>query len=104
MTETRISETQTFFDTVERSLDSALARLDDAANLRAMLAEVEKQIQETWPEILASDDGGTVSADDQVQLSVILDKINQLEAKTRARLVWSDDLGNYIRKSLDKSI
>ena len=104
MTETRISETQTFFDTVERSLDSALARLDDAANLRAMLAEVEKQIQETWPEILASEDGGTVSADDQVQLSAILDKINQLEAKTRARLVWSDDLGKYIRKSLDKSI
>ena len=104
MTETRISETQTFFDTVERSLDSVLARLDDAANLRAMLAEVEKQIQETWPEILASEDGGTVSADDQVQLSAILDKINQLEAKTRARLVWSDDLGKYIRKSLDKSI
>ena len=104
MTETRISETQTFFDTVERSLDSALARLDDAANLRAMLAEVEKQIQETWPEILAFEDGGTVSADDQVQLSAILDKINQLEAKTRARLVWSDDLGKYIRKSLDKSI
>ena len=104
MTETRISKTQTFFDTVERLLDSALARLDDAANLRAMLAEVEKQIQETWPEILASEDGGTVSADDQVQLSAILDKINQLEAKTRARLVWSDDLGKYIRKSLDKSI
>jgi septal ring factor EnvC (AmiA/AmiB activator) len=103
VTETRISKTQTFFDTVEQSLDSALARLDDAANLRAMLAEVEKQIQETWPEILASEDGDTVSADDQVQLSAILDKINQLEAKTRARLVWSDDLGKYIRKSLDKS-
>lgn len=95
---------QTFFDTVEHLLDSALARLDDAANLRAMLGEIEKQIQETWPEILASEDVGTVSADDQLQLSSILDKINQLEAKTRARLVWSDDLGKYIRKSLDKSI
>ena len=104
MTESRISETQTFFDTVELSLDSALARLDDAANLRAMLAEIEKQIQETWPEILASENGGAVSADNQVQLAAILDKINQLEAKTRARLVWSDDLGKYIRKSLDKSI
>ena len=104
MTDTRISKTQTLFDTVERSLDSALVRLDDAANLRAMLAEIEKQVQEVWHEIESSEEGETFSADDKVQLSKILDKINLLEAKTRARLVWSDDLGKYIRKSLDKSI
>ena len=104
MTETRISKTQTFFDTVEQSLDSALLRLDDAANLRNMLAEVEKQIHDIWPEIESSEQGGTVNAEDQAQLSAILDKINLLETKTRARLVWSDDLGKYIRKSLDKSI
>ncbi|MDB2389669.1 hypothetical protein N9X12_00375 [Alphaproteobacteria bacterium] len=104
MTDTRISNTRTFFDTVERTLDSALARLDDAANLRDMLAEVEKQVHEIWPEIEASEQGGTVSADDQLQLSAILEKINLLETKTRARLVWSDDLGKHIRKSLDKSI
>ena len=50
------------------------------------------------------DQGGTVNAEDQAQLSAILDKINLLETKTRARLAWSDDLGKYIRKSLDKSI
>ena len=100
MTETRISKTQTFFDTVERSLDSALARLDDAANLRAMLAEVEKQIQETWPEILASEDGGTVSADDQVQLSEILDKIKQIEEKALNKLGIT---GKGLKKFLEKS-
>ncbi|ADE39099.1 hypothetical protein [Candidatus Puniceispirillum marinum] len=104
MTDIRTSKTQTLIDTVERSLDSALVRLDDAANLRAMLAEIEKQVQDVWPEIESSQVGGTFSADDKVQLSAILDKINLLEAKTRARLVWSDDLGKYIRKSLDKSI
>lgn len=104
MTDTRTSKTQTLIDTVERSLDSALVRLDDAANLRAMLAEIEKQVQDVWPEIESSEEDGTFSADDKVQLSAILDKINLLEAKTRARLVWSDDLGKYIRKSLDKSI
>ena len=104
MTDTRISKTQTLFDTVERSLDSALVRLDDAANLRAMLAEIEKQVQEVWHEIESSEEGETFSADDKVQLSKILDKINLLEAKTRARLVWSDDLEKHIRKSLDKSI
>ena len=104
MTDNTISSTQTFLDTVERSLDSALSRLDDAANLHTMLAEVEKQIQETWPEIESSEQGETVSADNQVQLSAILDKINLLETKTRARLTWSDDLGKHIRKSLDKSI
>ena len=104
MTDSRTSNTQTFFDTVERSLDSALSCLDDTAKLRAMLQEIEKQIQETWPEILASEDGGKISADDQVQLSAIVDKINQLEAKTRARLIWSDDLEKHIRKSLDKLI
>lgn len=104
MTDTRTSKTQTFFDTVERSLDSALARLDDAANLRTMLADIEKQVQDVWPEIESSEEGGSFSADDKVQLSKILDKINLLEAKTRARLVWSDDLEKHIRKSLDKSI
>ena len=104
MTDTRTSDTQTFFDTVERSLDSALSCLDDTSKLRTMLQEVEKQIQETWPEILASEDGGKISVYDQVQLSAILDKINQLEAKTRARLIWSDDLEKHIRKSLDKLI
>ena len=104
MTDTNISTTQTFFDTVEQSLDSALLRLDDAANLRNMLAEVEKQIHEIWPEIESSEQGGTVSADNQLQLSAILDKINLLETKTRARLTWSDDLAKHIRKSLDKSI
>ena len=104
MTDTNISTTQTFFDTVEQSLDSALLRLDDTANLRNMLAEVEKQIHDIWPEIESSEQGRTVNAEDQAQLSAILDKINLLETKTRARLVWSDDLGKYIRKSLDKSI
>ena len=104
MTDTNISTTQTFFDTVEQSLDSALLRLDDAANLRNMLAEVEKQIHDIWPEIESSEQAGTINAEDQAQLSAILDKINLLETKTRARLIWSDDLGKYIRKSLDKSI
>lgn len=104
MTDTRTSKTQTLFDTVERSLDSALVRLDDAANLRAMLADIEKQVQDVWPEIESSEEGGSFSADDKVQLSKILNKINLLEAKTRARLVWSDDLEKHIRKSLDKSI
>jgi hypothetical protein len=102
--DTDISTTQTFFDTVEQSLDSALLRLDDPANLKAMLANVEKQIHDIWPEIESSEQGGTVSADNQLQLSAILDKINLLETKTRARLTWSDDLAKHIRKSLDKSI
>ena len=104
MTDTNLSATQTFFDTVEQSLDSALLRLDDGANLQAMLAEIEKQIHDIWPEIESSEQGGTVSADNQLQLSAILDKINLLETKTRARLTWSDDLAKHIRKSLDKSI
>ena len=104
MTDTSRSNAQTFLNTVEQSLDSALLRLDDAANLKAMLANVEKQIHEVWPEIESSKQGRTVSADNQLQLSAILDKINLLETKTRARLTWSDDLAKHIRKSLDKSI
>jgi len=104
VTDTIIPNAQTFLDTVERSLDSALLRLDDAANLQAMLAEIEKQIHDIWPEIESSEQTGTVSADNQFQLSAILDKINLLETKTRARLTWSDDLAKHIRKSLDKSI
>jgi hypothetical protein len=104
VTDTRTSKTHTLFDTVERSLDSALLRLEDAANLRAMMEEVENQVQEVWPLIESSEESEKLSADDKVQLSVILDKINLLEAKTRARLAWSDDLGKHIRKSLDKSI
>jgi hypothetical protein len=104
VTDTNIPNAQTFLDTVERSLDSALLRMDDPANLQAMLAEVEKQIHDIWPEIESSEQGGTVSADNQLQLSAILDKINLLETKTRARLTWSDDLAKHIRKSLDKSI
>ena len=68
MTDTIIPNAQTFLDTVERSLDSALLRLDDPANLQAMLAEVEKQIHDIWPEIESSEQGGTVSADNQLQL------------------------------------
>jgi hypothetical protein len=104
VTDTSRSNAQTFLNTVEQSLDSALLRLDDAANLKAMLANVEKQIHEVWPEIESPEQGRTVSADNQLQLSAILDKINLLETKTRARLTWSDDLAKHIRKSLDKSI
>jgi hypothetical protein len=104
VTDSNLSSAQTFLDTVERSLDSALVRLDDAANLKAMLAEVEKQICDIWPETESSKKGGTVSADNQVQLLDILDKINLLETKTRARVTWSEDLAKHIRKSLDKSI
>ena len=68
MTDTNIPNAQTFLDTVERSLDSALLRLDDPANLQAMLAEVEKQILEIWPEIESPEQGEVVSADNQLQL------------------------------------
>ena len=81
MTDTSRSNAQTFLNTVEQSLDSALLRLDDAANLKAMLANVEKQIHEVWPEIESPEQGRTVSADNQLQLSAILDKINLLETK-----------------------
>ena len=62
---------------------------------------IEKLLAEDWPAIEASlrDDG--LSTDDQQRLLHLLESINALETKTRARLAWSEDFEAHMRRAME---
>ena len=72
-------------------IEGAKPLVGDGAAFLAATRAIEKLLAEDWPAVEAGlrDDG--LSADDQQRLLQILESINTLETKTRARLAWSED-------------
>ena len=90
-----------FLNALGDHIEGAKLLVGDGAAFLAATRAIEKLLAEDWPAVEAGlrDDG--LSADDQQRLLQILESINTLETKTRARLAWSEDFEVHMRRAME---
>ena len=86
---------------LDDQIEGAKLLVGDGAAFLVATRAIEKLLAEDWPAIEANlrDDG--LSADDQQRLLLLLESINALETKTRARLSWSEDFEAHMRRTME---
>ena len=90
-----------FLNALGDHIEGAKLLVGDGAAFLAATRAIETLLAEDWPAVEAGlrDDG--LSADDQQRLLQILESINTLETKTRARLAWSEDFEAHMRRAME---
>ena len=90
-----------FLDALNDQIEGAKLLVGDGPAFLAATKAIEKLLAEDWPvvELSLHDDG--LSTDDQQRLINLLESINILETKTRARLSWSEDFEAYMRRAME---
>ena len=83
-------------------IESACSCADDAPAFHKVNQSIAKVMSEAWPpiaEALAS-----IEPDVELRASItkMSEKLADLEARTRARLVWAEDFEDYIRESVTR--
>ena len=90
-----------FLKALDNQIEGANLLVSDAKAFLAATKSIERLLAEDWPAIEAElrDDG--LSPDDQQRLLELLESINALETKTRARLAWSKDFEAHMRRAME---
>ena len=90
-----------FLNALDDQIEGAKLLVDDGAAFLAATRAIETLLAEDWPAVEAGlrDDG--LSADDRQRLLQLLESINALETKTRARLAWSEDFEAHMRRAME---
>ena len=90
-----------FLNVLNDQVEGALLLLGDAPAFLAATQAIEKLLAEDWPVIEADLRDKSVPAEDQQRLLHLLESINALETKTRARLAWSEDFEAHLRRAIE---
>ena len=90
-----------FLNALDDQVEGAKLLVSDGTAFLAATQSIEKLLAEDWPavEVGLRDDG--LSNDDQQRLLKLLESINALETKTRARLAWSEDFEAHMRRAME---
>ena len=90
-----------FLNALNDQIEGAKLLVGDGVAFLAATRAIEELLAEDWPAVEAglSDDG--LSADDQQRLLQLLESLNTLETKTRARLAWSEDFEAHMRRAME---
>ena len=82
-------------------IEGANSVVDDAPAFLAATQAIDRLLVEDWPEIEAGLDNNNLSDYEQKHLLNLLEAINRLETKTRARLAWSEDFEIHMRRAME---
>ena len=81
-------------------IESARLCVDDAPKFQNVNESITKVMSESWPPIGDAIAAIEPDAEMRARITKISEKLADLEARTRARLVWADDFEDYIRESV----
>ena len=81
-------------------IESARSCVDDAAAFQKVNESIAKVMSELWPPIAEALAAIEPDAEMRAKITKMSEKLADLEARTRARLVWADDFEDYIRQSV----
>ena len=90
-----------FLNALSDYIEGANRVVSDAPAFLAASQEIKKLLEEVWSGLEADLFDKGISADEQRRLLQILALINGLEAKSRARLAWSEDFEAHMRRSME---
>ena len=98
---TDIKNLEGFLNALNDQIEGAKLLVSDGPAFLEATQAIEKLLSEVWPTIEASLRDNGVSSDDQEHLLHILEAINALETKARARLAWSEDFESHMRRTME---
>ena len=81
-------------------IDSACLCADDALAFQKVNESIAKIISESWPPIAEALAAIEPDAEMRARITKMSEKLADLEARTRARLVWANDFEDYVRESV----
>ena len=89
-----------FLIALDPLIESAYSCVDDAAAFQKVHESIAKVLSEFWPPI--AEELAAIEPDSEMRAKItkMSEKLADLEARTRARLVWSDDFEDYLRQSV----
>ncbi len=90
-----------FLNALDGQIEGAKLLVDDAPAFLAATKAIEKLLAEDWPALENDLRGENLSAENQQWLLRLLESINALENKTRARLAWSEDFEAHMRRAME---
>ena len=90
-----------FLNALDDQIEGAKLLVGNGVAFLAATRAIEDLLAKDWPavEVGLCDDG--LSADDQERLRQLLESLNALETKTRARLAWSEDFEAHMRRAME---
>ena len=89
-----------FMSTLDALIESACACAGDADAFTEASGRIGDLIAQELPQLVAGLAAGTPEADTLNRLEASLARLRDLEKQAQARLVWSRDLEDYIRKEM----
>ena len=79
-------------------IESACSCADDAPAFQKVNVSIAQMMSESWPPIAEALVAIEPDAEVRARIVKMSEKLADLEARTRARLVWADDFEDYVRE------
>ena len=90
-----------FLNALDDQIEGAKLLVGDAPAFLVATRAIEKLLAEDWPALETDLRGENLSTENQQRLLRLLESINTLETKTRARLAWSEDFEAHMRRAME---
>ena len=90
-----------FFDALGDQIEGASLLIGNPTAFLAATQAIEELLVEEWPALKKGLQSDGLSADGRKSLLKLLESINALETKTRARLAWSEDFEAHMRRAME---
>ena len=90
-----------FVNALEIRLESALFAVDDPNSFLDAMKGIEKHLATAWPPLADAIKQDGLQPEHRAALEKIVDLLTALETRTRGRLVWLNDFGDYMRAALE---
>ncbi len=90
-----------FLDALDVQIEGAVLHLNDPQTFVEVSKSIERLLSEGWPAIQLSLSENGISNKDRQRIQQTLESLNSLEAKTRARLAWSEDFEVHMRRAME---
>ena len=81
-------------------IESARSCVDDAPKFQKVNESITKVMSESLPPIAEALAAIEPDVEMRARITKMSEKLADLEARTRARLVWADDFEDYIRETV----
>ena len=91
-----------FLSVLNDLIEGAKAHAHDPDNFLKINRDIGTLIESDLPALAEALAQGDIDPQDRARLEESLAGIRELEAKARARLVWSSDFEDYMRKAMSR--
>ena len=95
------NELEKFVNALEVRLESAFVVANDPKSFLATMNGIEKNLATAWPPLADAIKQEGLKPEHRAALQKIVDLLTILETRTRGRLVWLNDFGDYMRAALE---